>query len=143
MDIYINNTRTFGDYDGCRHHHDLMLANQCIAGVYDDQDRVEVPQDGDLIALYANGLGIIAYGFATSEIYSLDDERVAGHPTKICKLSDFRFLAYPIHHSEYKTSNTHTLQQVLQGRDEFYELLMARTLPEPDPSLFFQAERVG
>lgn len=140
MDIYINNTRTFGKYLDRPHHHDLMLANHCMAGAYEDQRKVELPKDGDLIAIYANGLGIIAYGFATSQIEFLDDDRVGGNPTKVRKLRDFQLIAYPIHHSEYETSNTQTLQKVSKGKAEFYRLLLERKVRESDPTLFVNAE---
>ncbi len=134
--VFINNTRTFGEYSKYYHHHDLMLANGCMAGVYDDQNKVEIPEKGDIVALYANGLGIVAYGVVTDEIVSLDDERVGCHPTKLRKLDKFRLMAYPIHHSAYETSNTQTLQNVKLEVQEFLDLLNDRALPKADKTLF-------
>lgn len=136
MEIFIVNTRTFGDYLNNPHHHDLMLANECFATANADQNKIDHPKTGDVVALYANNLGIIAFGFATDKTAFLDDERVGKHPTRIRKLSDFKLLAYPIHHSEYETSNTQTLQSVKQGKEDLWELLNDRAVPSPILSLF-------
>ena len=136
MNVYINNTRTLDSYTEQFHHHDLMLANGVMACANRDQHKIEIPAVGDLIAIYANGLGIVAYGYATNDISLIDDDRTGGHPTKIRRLRDFRQLAYPIHSSEYQTSNTQTLSKVESDVDGFVENLLDRTLPAPDRTLF-------
>ena len=136
MDVYINNTRTLDSYNEQFHHHDLMLANGVMACANRDQHKIEFPAVGDLIAIYANGLGIVAYGYATNDISLIDDDRTGGHPTKIRRLRDFHQLAYPIHSSEYQTSNTQTLSKVESDIDGFVENLLDRRLPDPDRTLF-------
>jgi hypothetical protein len=101
--IYINNTRTFQSSLDFPHHHDFMLANGCMACAYDDQGRVDVPSVGDLIALYANRLGIVAFGYASERTAYLDDERVGNCPTRIRKLDDFTLIGFPVRQNEFKT----------------------------------------
>ena len=139
MKVYINNTRTFDSYTNQFHHHDLMLANGVMACANNDQHKIEFPATGDLVAIYANGIGLVAFGYATDDISLIADERTGGHPTKIRRLRDFHIIAYPIHSSEYETSNTQTLSQVESDVDGFVENLLDRRLPDPDPTLFPQA----
>ena len=143
MNVYINNTRTFDSYTEHFHHHDLMLANGLMACANRDQHKIEFPADGDLIALYANGLGIVAYGYATDDISLIDDARTNGHPTKIRRLRDFHFLAYPIHSREYETSNTQTLSKVESDVECFVENLLDRKLPGKDGTLFSNTSNAG
>ncbi len=139
MNVYINNTRTFKSYVEQFHHHDLMLANGVMACANGDQHKIEFPADGDIVAIYGNGLGIIAFGYATEDIEFVDDVRTGGHPTKIRRLRDFRMLSYPIRSSEYETSNTQTLSQVESDVEGFVEQLLDRRLPARDETLFVSA----
>lgn len=107
-----------------------------MAGANNDCHKVDIPKNGDVIAIYANGLGIVAYGIATEKIIDLSDDRVGNHPTRLRKLSEFRFMAYPIKASDYKTSNTQTLQQVHEEKKEFLALLHERAMPLKDATLF-------
>ena len=115
-----------------------MVANGVMACASRDQHKIEYPANGDLIAIYANGLGIVAYEYTTDDISLIDehDDRTGGHPTKIRRLRDFHLLAYPIHSSEYDTSNNQTLSKVESGVDKFVENLLSRRLPKPDDTLF-------
>jgi hypothetical protein len=114
-----------------------------MAAAYDCQDKMDDPNDGDLIALYANNLGIIAFGYAAPQTAYINDERVGNTPTKIRRLENFRYLAIPIHHTEFGCSVGQTLQQVKKDRDTLFELLMDRALPERDPDLFAFSESVS
>lgn len=143
MRLYLNNTRIFSDYAANPHHHLLMLSIGCMAGAYDDQIKVDIPSVGDIVALYANGVGIVAYGTASAECSSLNDDRVGGHPTRLRLLNNFRLLAYPIHHSEYRTSNTQTLQQVKHGAESLISLLESRAIPSSDMSVFSESHGCG
>ena len=143
MNVYINNTRTFKSYVEQYHHHDLMLANGVMACANRDQPKIDFPAVGDLVAIYANGLGIVAFGYATDDIELIEDDRTGGHPTRIRRLRDFQLLSYPIHSSEYETSNTQTLSRVETDIDGFVERLLERRMPEPDGTLFGSAQHAG
>ncbi|MCB9925884.1 MAG: hypothetical protein H6822_27290 [Planctomycetaceae bacterium] len=136
MRVFINNTRTFKQYLDNYHHHDLMLANGCMAACYDEQEYVDKPSVGDVVAIYASKLGVVAFGSATNETAYLNDDRVGRHPTKIRKLKDFRLIAFPIRSNEYATSNSMTISEVVKDTKGFLDLLYNRALPPSDPTLF-------
>ena len=120
-----------------------MLANGCMACAYDDQPKIDLPNTGDLIALYANRIGIVAFGYATDQTAYLDDERVGNCPTRIRKLSDFTLIGFPIDSSEFETGVRQTLHKVCEDEQGFYDILMERALPNSDPTLFQTSEIVG
>ncbi len=90
MEISTNKTRTFDSYLENPHQHDLMLANGCMAGVFDNRDNVAQSNKEDIAALDVNGIGIVAHERAINETIFLDNARVGNEPTRLKELNRLR-----------------------------------------------------
>ena len=143
MRVFLNNSRTFKSYFDHPHHHDFMLANQCMACAMDDQEKIHDPETGDLVAIYTDGIGVVAFGYASDDIAYVNDDRVGGCETMVRRLDQFTMIACPIKHTEFDTGVRGTLHEVLTGTNEFVACLTHRALPKPDDTLFETAKAVG
>jgi hypothetical protein len=112
-----------------------MLRENCIFAQYGPKEKIDVVERGDVVFLYENRVGIIAYGFADGKLIIRDYEGYEDEEHRM-HVDEYRILKDP-----FKPKDVSKLSRKLASIGVFFARTVSPLRPKLGEALYQQIKK--